>query len=107
MIRQRCELVGALVAKYLATVAAVVLPQAVGELVVAALTVGDIEVGNPLRCFVVRLVNLVPAATTHGVIAEGIAIVLVVFQVARLSSVAVAKKHFVVLGVVMPHSIGS
>ena len=69
------ELVSTLVAEHLAAVAAVVLAQAVGELVVAGLTVSDIEVGHPLRRLVVGLVDLVPAAAAHGVVAERVAVV--------------------------------
>ncbi len=71
------ELVGTLVAEHLAAVAAVVLPQAVGELVAAGLTVSDIKVGHPLRRLVVGLVDLVPAAAAHGVVAEREAVVRV------------------------------
>ena len=78
LVGQRVELVGALVAEDEAAVAAVVLAESVGELVVAVLAVRHVVVGHPVGPLALGLLDLVPAG--HALVAERVARVRVLVK---------------------------
>ncbi len=82
IVRKRTKLIGALITKNLATISAMVLPEAVGELVVAALTVGDVVVGHPRSQSIVCLFDLVPTTAAYRVVTKWIIRDMAVFNLA-------------------------
>ena len=102
MIRQRVKLIGALVAKHLATISTMMLAQAIAKLFVAALTMGDYVIGHPRGQLVVRLVYFVPTAA-YAVVAERVRVALVLFGLAVVDQVFIVDE--LVLLMVLPSRV--